>query len=74
MKRRQLDSGQAVMAKDENYCKPCSNHLHEEVCSKCDGNSEYDELWEADDSCRHEIVSAAGGWIRCTKCTGWFCY
>lgn len=33
-----------------------------------------DELWEADPTCKHKIVSARGGGVRCTKCGGWCCY
>lgn len=33
-----------------------------------------DFLWEADPNCVHDIQSASGGGIRCTKCSGWFCY
>ena len=33
-----------------------------------------EKLWDADPNCKHNIESAIGGGIRCTKCTGWFCY
>lgn len=38
--------------------------------------AEYDkqELWEADPNCVHDIQSAPGGGVKCTKCRGWFCY
>lgn len=32
------------------------------------------ELWDAVPSCTHEIRSACGGGIRCTKCGGWCCF
>jgi len=33
-----------------------------------------DELFDADPDCEHEIVDAHGGGVKCTKCTGWFCF
>ena len=33
-----------------------------------------DELFDADPNCKHEIVDASGGGVKCTKCRGWFCY
>ena len=33
-----------------------------------------EELWNADPNCKHNIVSARGGGVRCTKCGGWMCY
>jgi hypothetical protein len=33
-----------------------------------------DTLWEADPNCDHHVVCAPGGGVKCTKCTGWFCY
>ena len=27
-----------------------------------------EELWEVDPNCNHNIVSASGGGVRCTKC------
>jgi hypothetical protein len=32
------------------------------------------DLLDADPNCEHNIVSAPGGGVKCTKCTGWFCY
>lgn len=32
-----------------------------------------DELWDADPKCKHNIVPAPGGGIKCTKCRGWCC-
>ena len=31
-------------------------------------------LHGADPSCKHHIIHANGGGIKCTKCAGWFCY
>ena len=36
--------------------------------------AEMDELWEADPNCKHDIQPARGGGVKCTKCSGWFCY
>ena len=33
-----------------------------------------DGLLDADPKCKHKIVDAPGGGIKCTKCSGWFCY
>lgn len=35
---------------------------------------EVQELWDADPNCEHDIQPATGGGVRCTKCSGWFCY
>lgn len=32
------------------------------------------ELWNADPDCDHHIVSAPGGGVKCTNCSGWFCF
>ncbi|MBE3085603.1 MAG: hypothetical protein IMZ64_05225 [Bacteroidetes bacterium] len=33
------------------------------------------DLFNADPNCDHNIVCApSGGGVKCTKCTGWFCY
>ena len=32
------------------------------------------ELWDANPNCVHDIQPAPGGGVRCTKCSGWFCY
>lgn len=31
-------------------------------------------LYNANPNCKHNIVDAPGGGIKCTKCGGWFCY
>ena len=33
-----------------------------------------EELWDADPECKHEVLAAPGGGIKCRKCGGWFCY
>jgi hypothetical protein len=33
-----------------------------------------DYLFDADPDCKHSIISAPGGGVKCTKCKGWFCY
>lgn len=30
-------------------------------------------LISADPNCDHDVVSASGGGIKCTKCPGWYC-
>lgn len=33
------------------------------------------ELWDADPACAHNVDNAPrGDGIKCTECTGWFCY
>lgn len=32
------------------------------------------ELFNANSECKHDIVCAPGGGVKCTKCNGWFCY
>ncbi len=49
-------------------------------CEKCkeklDRYPKFDEklLVDADPNCRHEIVDASGGGVKCKKCNGWFCF
>lgn len=31
-------------------------------------------LHGADPRCKHNVVLASGGGVKCTKCPGWFCY
>ena len=31
-------------------------------------------LWDAEPNCLHVVVGAPGGGVKCTKCSGWFCY
>jgi len=56
-------------------CKSCEYHKHSfSACKECDGFKYFSELYDADPECKHEVVSASGGGIKCTKCRGWFCY
>jgi hypothetical protein len=32
------------------------------------------DLWDADPNCKHEVVDAPGGGVKCRKCGGWFCF
>jgi len=32
------------------------------------------DLYDADPDCKHDIVCASGGGIKCSKCRGWFCF
>ena len=32
------------------------------------------ELWNEDPNCEHEVEPSPGGGVKCTKCSGWFCY
>jgi hypothetical protein len=33
-----------------------------------------EDLLNADPNCKHVVVDALGGGVKCTKCTGWFCF
>lgn len=33
-----------------------------------------EKLWDADPKCKHRVIGAPGGGVKCTKCNGWFCY
>ena len=56
-------------------CKTCTSTADKSrMCNKCDGSNHYNELWQCDPNCEHNIVTASGGGIKCTKCGGWFCY
>ncbi|PHE64435.1 hypothetical protein COF68_06250 [Bacillus toyonensis] len=35
---------------------------------------EDEPLYNADENCEHDIQPANGGGVKCTKCSGWFCY
>lgn len=32
------------------------------------------DLLDADPNCEHVVVDVLGGGVKCSKCTGWFCY
>lgn len=56
-------------------CIDCEYHnSNPNTCKSCEDADNYQELYNADPDCIHDIVSASGGGIRCTKCNGWFCY
>ena len=58
--------GVQVSVYDENYNVANPSDYGE----SCDT----DDLWDADPTCDHRVVSAPGGGIKCRKCTGWFCH
>ena len=33
-----------------------------------------EELWDANPNCKHKIINASGGGVKCIKCGGWFCF
>ena len=33
-----------------------------------------EELYDADPDCKHKVIDANGGGVKCIKCTGWFCF
>jgi hypothetical protein len=35
-------------------------------------DEEVEELWDADPSCKHEIIEKMSG-IACKHCNGWYC-
>lgn len=57
-------------------CKSCENNNRprSKSCKTCIENSNYSELYGADPNCKHEIISASGGGVRCKKCSAWFCF
>jgi len=36
-------------------------------------NYPVEELFNADPNCNHEVVALWSG-VKCSKCSGWFCY
>lgn len=58
-----------------NNCVLCArNNKKDKACNDCDGTTKFDELYDADPDCKHNVVSSSGGGVHCTKCTGWFCF
>ena len=53
-------------------CPRCDTLLDEEAKSPTSYTN--DDLFDADLNCKHEVVSAPGGGVKCTKCPGWFCF
>ena len=52
-----------------------SEELVDEVIAEEKAAAEYTgDLHDADPNCKHFIVHANGGGVKCTKCRGWFCY
>jgi hypothetical protein len=55
---------------------------HENPCSEIElpgkqitpNGGDAEELLDADPNCKHNVVNAPGGGVKCTKCHGWFCY
>ena len=37
-------------------------------------NCKTEELYDADPNCKHFVIGASGGGLKCVKCNGWFCY
>lgn len=55
-------------------CRSCARSYGvSERCNICNGESEYEELYNADPNCVHNVVPVSSG-VKCTKCDGWFCY
>ena len=56
-------------------CKSCAKTFGKSrICKSCDGENNYDELYDADPNCVHDIYSCLSGGIKCKKCNGWFCF
>lgn len=36
--------------------------------------NEWNELWESDPNCIHDIQPQPRGGVKCTKCRGWYCF
>lgn len=34
----------------------------------------WNQLWESDPDCTHDIKPASGGGVKCVHCPGWFCF
>lgn len=49
----------------------CKQKMTQELFDEFAKNA---DLFDADPECKHEIVDAPGGGVKCTKCTGWFCF
>ena len=41
----------------------------EDVVDECE-----EELWDANPNCKHKIINASGGGVKCIKYGGWFCF
>ena len=44
------------------------------IINEVDNQIDTEILYNADQNCKHKIVCAPGGGVKCTKCSGWFCY
>lgn len=58
--------------KDEHVCNPHEPAQIEQATPN--GELMTDTLFDADPNCKHNVVPALGGGVKCTKCRGWFCY
>lgn len=58
-------------------CSKCSNKVEAKYRNSevyCHLHNQEDELYDADENCEHEIAAAGFSGVKCTKCTGWFCF
>jgi len=46
----------------------------EELFLEIEGETGYQELYDADPNCEHKIEAQFSGGIKCVKCGGWFCF
>jgi hypothetical protein len=54
--------------------KPSVMYMTQELFDEFKEFEKETELFDADPNCKHEIVDAPGGGVKCSKCTGWFCF
>ncbi|MDD5649987.1 MAG: hypothetical protein PHF86_06165 [Candidatus Nanoarchaeia archaeon] len=54
--------------------KPSVMYMTQETFDEFKEFGKGTELFDADPKCEHEIVDVPGGGVKCTKCTGWFCF
>lgn len=56
-------------------CKACIyTYGKSEACKTCDGDTNFNELYDADPNCIHVVRGGWGGGLHCEKCKGWFCF
>lgn len=66
--------GPAYGAQCVNCYTPPENREHWVKPGDEDKGNFATELWDARVGCEHDIQPAPGGGVKCTKCSGWFCY
>lgn len=72
--RADLETGEVTFEDIGALCDILDSVLAGEDIEPEEESIDYGELYAADPDCKHNIVGAPGGGVKCTKCPAWFCF